>query len=196
MLPLVSTAYANDSQVAVTNSADANFGRINPKIEFFTRYQNNKVVTLHKTKADAINNVNPITFGAGQTGVVFNLFANKRRSPMQYDPTFASAASPEGKWYIQCKNEGDINSNPSNVYKNNIFWRISQSDYQDRQRSTDMWYQRLTDNRDKDERTYKLRLVIPKYLENARDPINGFVMKTRTDDTRKLVPQKLSLIHI
>ena len=36
-------------------------------------------------------------------------------------------------------------------------------------------------------------MVIPKYLENARDPINGFVLKTRTDDTRKLVPQKVLL---
>ena len=54
-----------------------------------------------------------------------------------------------------------------------------------------MWYQRLEDDRDKDERTYKLRMVIPKLLENARDPINGFVLKTRTDDTRKLVPQRL-----
>ena len=190
VLPLVSTAYANDPQVAVTNSADANFGRINPKIEFFTRYQNNKVITLHKTKADAINNVNPITFGAGQTGVVFNLFANKRRSPMQYDPTFATLASPEGKWFIKCKDEV---TGAQGTPVDNIFWRISQQDYSDRQRSTDMWYQRLTDNRDKDDRTYKLRMVIPKYLENARDPINGFVIKTRTDDTRKLVPQKILL---
>ena len=112
---------------------------------------------------------------------------------MKYDPGFASAASPAGKWFIQCKDEADINSNAANVYQNNIFWRIQQSDYLDRQRSTDMWYQRLTDNRDKDDRTYKLRMVIPKYLENARDPINGFVMKTRTDDTRKLVPQKILL---
>ena len=56
-----------------------------------------------------------------------------------------------------------------------------------------MWYQRLEDDRDKDDRTYKLRMVIPKYLENARDPISGFVVKTRTDDTRKLVPQKVLL---
>ena len=56
-----------------------------------------------------------------------------------------------------------------------------------------MWYQRLEDNRVADERTYKLRMVIPSYLQNARDPINGFVLKTRTDDTRKLVPQKVLL---
>ena len=56
-----------------------------------------------------------------------------------------------------------------------------------------MWFTRLKDEREADDRTYKLRYVIPKYLENARDPINGFVIKTRTDDTRKLVPQKVLL---
>ena len=30
-------------------------------------------------------------------------------------------------------------------------------------------------------------------LRNARDPISGFVIKTKTDDTRKLVPQKILL---
>ena len=100
---------------------------------------------------------------------------------MRFDPGFTDATATNGKWYIQCK---DQSSEPQSVLNNNIFWRISQSDYGDRQRSTDMWYQRLEDNRDKDERTYKIRMVIPKYLENARDPINGFVLKTRTDDTR------------
>ena len=56
-----------------------------------------------------------------------------------------------------------------------------------------MWFTRLEDEREANDRTYKLRYVIPKYLENARDPINGFVIKTRTDDTRKLVPQKVLL---
>ena len=109
---------------------------------------------------------------------------------MRFDPGYTDAANPSGKWYIQCK---DQSSEPQSVLNDNIFWRISQSDYSDRQRSTDMWYQRLEDRRDKDDRTYKLRFVIPEYLENARDPINGFVLKTRTDDTRKLVPQKVLL---
>ena len=189
-LPLVSTTYANDPQVAVTDPQNSAIGRINGNIEFFTRYQNNKVITLHKTHADAINNVNPITFASGQAGVVFNVYANKRRSPMRFDPGYTDATTTSGKWYIQCK---DQSSEPQSVLNDNIFWRISQSDYSDRQRSTDMWYQRLEDRRDKDDRTYKLRFVIPEYLENARDPINGFVLKTRTDDTRKLVPQKVLL---
>ena len=102
-LPIVSTTYENDSQVAVTDANDSNRGRINPNIEFFTRYQNNKTFTLHKTHADAINNVNPITFQAGQSGLRFEVYANKRRSPMRFDPSFTDATASNGKWYIQCK---------------------------------------------------------------------------------------------
>ena len=190
-LPLVSTAYANDPQVAVTDTSDANVGRINPSIEFFVRYQNNKTFTIHKSYANAISGADPITFAAGQAGLIFDVFANKRRSPMRFDPAFTDATTTTGKWFIQCKDE--VTGQPDSVKKNNIFWRINETDYNDRQRSTDMWYERLDDTRDKDERTYKIRMVIPKYLENARDPINGFVLKTRTDDTRKLVPQKILL---
>ena len=191
LLPLVSTTYANDAQVAVTDNNNSAIGRINPNIEFFTRYQNSKVFTIHKSHADAINNVNPITFASGQSGVKFDVFANKRRSPMKFDPGFTDATATSGKWFIQCKDE--VTGQADNIKKNNIFWRIAESDYADRQRSTDMWYQRLEDTREADERTYKLRMVIPSYLQNARDPINGFVIKTRTDDTRKLVPQKVIL---
>ena len=190
-LPLVGTQFANNPNVAVTDVNDANVGRINPKVEFFARYQNNKTFTLHQTYANAINNADPIVFASGQAGLIFDVFANKRRVPMKFDPGFTDATTDTGKWYIQCKDE--VTGALGNSEKENIFWRINQDDYGDRQRSTDMWYQRLEDNRDKDDRTYKIRMVIPKYLENARDPINGFVLKTRTDDTRKLVPQKVLL---
>jgi hypothetical protein len=190
-LPLVASTYANDATVAVTNPQNANVGRINPQIEFFARYQNDKVFTIHKTHADAINNVNPITFASGQAGVIFDVFSNKRRSPMRFDPAFTDAVSTTGKWYIQCKDQ--VTAQPTSVQEENIFWRLHQSDYSDRPRTTDMWYERLEDTREADDRTYKIRYVIPKYLENARDPINGFVLKTRTDDTRKLIPQKILL---
>ena len=192
-LPLVANQYLaqNNTNVAITDSSNSEVGRINPTTEFFVRYQNSRTITLHETYADAINNASPIVFAAGQSSLEFTVFANKRRSPMRYDPTFADAASPDGKWYIQCKDE--VTGAAGGSEKDNIFWRINEADYSDRQRSTDMWYQRLTDARDKDERTYKIRYVIPKDLENARDPINGFVLKTRTDDTRKLVPQKVLL---
>jgi hypothetical protein len=190
-LPLVSVTYASDAQVAVTNSQDANVGRINPQIEFYARYQNDKVFTIHKSHADAINNVNPITFASGQAGLVFDVYANKRRSPMKFDPGFTDTVTTTGKWYIQCKDQ--VTAQLLSVQQGNILWRLHQSDYSDRPRTTDMWYERLDDTRDADDRTYKIRYVIPKYIENARDPINGFVIKTRTDDTRKLIPQKVLL---
>jgi hypothetical protein len=190
-LPEISTTYAADADVAVQDPNDANFGKINPQIEFFARYQNDRVFTIHKTHADAINNVNPITFVPGQT-ITFNVYANKRRSPVKFDPAFSRLTNKSGKWYVNCKDEGSSN-NFLAVREQNIFWRIKQSDLADRNRSTDTWFTRLEDERGADDRTYKIRYVIPKYIENARDPINGFVIKTRTDDTRKLVPQKLLL---
>ena len=187
-LPAVSTTYANDPEIAVTDSGSTNFGKINPNKEFFARYQTSKRFTIHLTHADAINNVNPISFVV--TSADFQVFANKRRSPMRFDPSFTDGVTDAGKWYIQCK---DVSNELLDVQQDNIFWRIKQSDYADTPRSTDMWYERLDDTREADDRTYKIRLVIPKYLENARDPINGFVLKTRTDDTRRLVPQKVLL---
>ena len=183
-LPLTSTTYANDSDVTVTNSGDANFGRINPQKEFFARYQNDQVFTIHKTHADAINNVNPITFTSGQLQK-FEVYSNKRRSPVLFDPTFTSTSNSTGKWYINCIDERGSQTN--------ALYRIHLSDFAERIRTTDTWFTRLKDGRDADDRTYKLRYVIPSYLENARDPINGFVIKTRTDDTRRLVPQKIVL---
>ena len=186
-LPLVSTSYVTNNN---SNVADLATGRINGNTEFYARYQNAKVFTIHETHADAINNVNPVTFASGQTQE-FNVFANKRRIPFQYDPGFTDNATSSGKWYVRCLDE--VTGQVDDIKKNNIFWRIHQTDYADRPKTTDMWYERLKDIREADERTYKIRYVIPKYLENARDPINGFVLKTRTDDTRKLVPQKLLL---
>ena len=190
-LPQISTTYASDPEIAVQDVNDANFGRINPQIEFYARYQNDRVFTIHKTHADAINNVNPITFTPGQTAT-FQVLANKRRSPVKFDPTFSRLTNKTGKWYVNCKDEASGGVVQS-VREENIIWRIKQQDLADRNRTTDMWFTRLEDSRAANDRTYKLRYVIPSYIENARDPINGFVIKTRTDDTRKLVPQKVVL---
>ena len=48
-LPLVGSQFANNASVAVTDPTDLNVGRINPNVEFFARYQNNKTITLHQT---------------------------------------------------------------------------------------------------------------------------------------------------
>ena len=182
-LPLVSTIDQQTTPyISIQSGADA--GRIDPNIEFYVRYISPKVFRIYRTSSDAENNTNPITFAGGQSDL-FNVFCNKRTSPMRFDPTFTNTSTSDGKWYINCKDESSLQTN--------IFNRINLSDYAGKTKTTDMWYTRLTDDRDKEDRTYKLRYVIPSYLTNVRDPINGFVVKTRTDDTRRLVPQKILL---
>lgn len=187
-LPDLATQFASDPAIAITSGINA--GKINPNVEFFVRYQTNKIFTIHKTFNDALSNVDPIQFN--NANGPFRVFSNKKRSPMRFDPTFNSSETTNGKWYIQCKDRitGEFDNN---IIYNEIFYRIFEPDYSSKPTTTDTWYERINDTRDANERTYKLRYVIPKYIENARDPINGFVIKTRTDDTRKLLPQKVLL---
>ena len=66
-------------------------------------------------------------------------------------------------------------------------------DYQNKTDPTlDTRYLRVEDERPKEDRVYRLRYVVPSYLDTVRDPLNGFVIRTRTDDKRRLVPQKNS----
>jgi hypothetical protein len=186
-----STNQAEDPFIATTDNLNANFGRLNYNSEFYVRYENDKTVTIYISHSDAINENDPVRFVPGNYS--FKMYANKRRSPVRFDAGFTNTFADTGKWFVNCKNEADITSIPSTTYEQNIIWRVNQQDLADRRRSTDMWFTRIEDKREADDRTYKLRYVIPKYLANARDPINGFVIKTRTDDTRKLVPQRVLL---
>ena len=111
---------------------------------------------------------------------------------MRFDPGFNGDDTDNGKWFLQCKDRITGESD-NNIINGQIFYRIHEADYRSKPTTTDTWYERVNDTRDANERTYKLRYVIPKYLENARDPINGFAIKTRTDDTRRLVPQRILL---
>ena len=182
-LPIVSTTSQQQAPfIHIQTGPDA--GRLDPTKELFVRYFSAKVFKIYKTASNAQTDTNAITFAPGQS-VQFNVFANKRTSPMRYDPTFSNTTNTDGKWYINCVNQS------TDPY--NIFNRLAAPDLAGSTKTTDMWYTRLKDERDKEDRTYKLRYVIPNYLTNVRDPINGFVLKTRTDDTRRLVPQKVLL---
>ena len=188
-LPLVGAAYAADLTVADGN------GRIKEDRFFWARYQNEKVFTIHATKADAIGDVNPITFQPGTYD--FSAFADKRESPMRFDPTYPTPGTNPtvyGKWYLQVENHSENPTDPE--YDYNILTRLHENTYSDlsgQDKTNDSWFERIKDERDADERIYRLRYVIPKYLQAVRDPINGFTIKMRKDETRKLLPQKLVL---
>ncbi len=121
------------------------------------------------------------------------MFANKRESPVLFDPTRDDSALQEdnqetttGQWYIQVTDDYDPATN--------IIARMNEigQDLKD-SRSKNTSFERLTDNRDALDRIYRLRYVIPKFADGVRDPLNGFVLKARTDSTRKLVPQRIVL---
>ena len=188
-VPLVGSNYAGDPTVADVN------GRIRGDKFFWARYQTEKTFTVHASKADAIADINAITFQSGTYD--FSVFADKRESPVRYDPSYLNPDTTPpvyGKWYMQVEDHSSNQNDP--LYEYNILTRLHETTYSDisgQDKTNDSWFERIKDERDKDDRIYRLRYVIPEYLQAVRDPINGFSIKIRKDETRKLLPQKLVL---
>ena len=163
-LPEVSNIFKFDNKV----SRD---GRIRDDVEFYVRPIGLKTFSVHLTLTEAINNLSPIAFN--HRGEEFNVFFNKKRTPLKYDPSY-------GKWYLETKSTDDF-----------IIDRLRKRDYSGRLRTTDSWFTRITDNRNPEDRIYRLRYVIPNYNFNVAPPANGFVLKNRRDDFTGLLPQKV-----
>ena len=203
-LPLLAANLQGDNALANQNDSTAGVadetGRLNPEFEFYTRYvvsldKPNKVFCIYKTHADAINDTNRITFQQ-LSDAQFVAYANKAQTPFAFDPRGLEYSNSEtGRWYIKVKDTSS-DANALDVRRESILWRIGYNGdvrTSPDPKTNDSFYQRQEDNRDKDDRTYKIRYVIPNYLEGVRDPINGFVLKTRTDSTRRLRPQRILL---
>jgi len=175
-LPTLSSSWQ-----AVFNPAN---GKLPINREYWVRYVSNKTFTIHNEAADAIAGTNPITFQASGIIKYFYVYANKKRSPVKFDTTVGTS----GNWYLQTV------ADPTNT--TNILRRLKDPDYADitgKLRTTDSYFVRIEDTRDKDDRIYRFRYVVPSYKSTVRDPLNGFVIKIRTDDKRKLRPQKIIL---
>ena len=153
---------------------------VSSKTEYYVRYANSKRFTIHQTFANARDNLNPVTFVAGSTAV-FYTFASKKRSPLKYDPSVGTLQT-DGCWYLETLSS-----------TNTIIPRLKLSDFFTRAKTSDSYYQRIEDNRSSIDRLYRLRYVIPKNLKTVRDPLSGFVIKVRTDEKRRLLPQKIVL---
>jgi len=167
---------------------------VSPTQEYYVRYETEDTFKIFATAQDAIA-------GAPEVVLVNNpdqywyVFANKRTSPMRFDPTFVDTAAsrvppiPDGLWYLNLKDETSLDDN--------IITRIQESDYDPssgQTQTTDSYYTRLKDDRVANDRIYRLRYVQPKeYPGSVRQPNNGFVMKIRTDTKRNLLPQNIVL---
>ncbi len=173
----------------------AGSGTINTQTYYYARFVTSKKFSIHTTHADAIAGVNSVSFVPG-SGQNFYVFANKRTSPLQFEiaPTDQNGTviNATGLWYLQVKDETSSNPNQETIlfrFKDVVAYGPGSGKI----RTLDSWFNRLNDARTKEDRVYRLRYVIPKYLETVRDPLNGFVLKVRTDDKRRHEPQKFVL---
>ena len=144
-------------------------------------YTKNNEFSLYLTVQNAIDKQNAVQFNF-PSGQSFHVFATKKRSPLGYD-------AAQQSWYIKSLQSG-----------NEIFERITMADasrgslYVNKPpRTPDSFFYRADDTREKEDKSYKLRYVIPNYRDDVRDPLEGFAIRIRTDEKRKLLPQKLLL---
>ena len=189
-LPTVGGTDAADPNVAYASGI--NLGKLRGDLHFYARYITPKVFKIYRTHDDAINDQSSIDL-VTNNDIGFNVFADKRTSPMRYDPSHTNSnVTDKGKWFLQV----EPNSAGAPATSQEILARLHDQEYNDASgntKSNDTWYTRLKDDRSADDRIYRLRYVIPSYLKSVRDPLNGFTIKMRKDETRKLLPQKIVL---
>ena len=99
--------------------------QVSPTQEYYVRYETEDTFKIFATAQDAITGAPEVVLVNNPTQSWY-VFANKRTSPMRFDPTFVdtsasrSPAIPDGLWYLNLKDESD---------DINIITRIQENDY-------------------------------------------------------------------
>jgi len=119
-------------------------------------------IKLATSFTNALNNEALTIYGGSQLKVysrVSDKTSGDIGSPIQFDST-------AGNWYI------NVNS------ANEIYNQLNTLGVSGLSETTDLTYvKRIVDDRSLDEKIYKLRVVIPKELRNAKDPEDGFILQ-------------------
>jgi len=119
-------------------------------------------IASSKTNADASTPINIKIFNGTQLKVV-SFVSDKSPgelgSPVQWDATNTA-------WYIHTDTQNNIYTTISSLGVAGLTVRTNVS-----------YVKRFEDNRSLDEKLYKIRIVIPKELVNARDPVEGFILQ-------------------
>ena len=91
--------------------------------------------------------------------------------PIQYDYT-TKRAGTEGNWFIYVSG-----SNNTLTGKLDTLYTEGQQSNPVITETEISYFRRIEDGRSIDEKLYKLRYVVPKELNNSRDPVTGFVLQ-------------------
>ena len=183
-VPVQKIFFKTSSDASSALPTIAGGGTVESTTYYYPRWVTKTKFSVHATEADARAGVNAIIFTAN-SGNDFLAYGDKLTSPLRYD------AAVYQRWYLNVKPDSVGGSDPDN-----ILTRFHAADFLDGTGNLftpDTWFERLEDARVPDDRIYRLRYVIPQYLQNVREPLNGYVIKTRTDDRRRLRPQKFYL---
>jgi len=119
-------------------------------------------IQLARTKTDADNRNSIVFYGGTELRVlsrVSDKSAGEAGHPVQFDPS-------ENRWYVTVNTTNGIYSTLNDLGVAGIGSATNLS-----------FVRRAPDNRSLDEKIYKLRVVIPKELANAKTPESGFVMQ-------------------
>jgi len=128
-------------------------------VVYYAIVPNSNTLKLAASENDA-NNDDPITVNGGSNLRILSRSSDKESgdlgSPVQWD----SAAGAQ-QWYIKTNASSDIFTNLSGLTG-----------------PTEPTYiKRIEDSRGVDEKIYKVRVVVPKELQNAKTPETGFVIQ-------------------
>ena len=127
------------------------------------------------------------TVGVSGQDEIF-VFSCNTRHPLKYDPEMTASPNRSGLWYLDVLNTAQ--------QPNTIFNRVSTLDEYVNEEiisTSNTYIKRINDRRREDDRIYRLRYVVPKEIDNVREPLLGYVLKVRTDENRRLRPQKVVL---
>ena len=135
---------------------------VSPHRNYFTIVQSANQIKLASSLTNAENGTAITIFGGDQLRVLSRVSdkdAGDVGSPLQYDPT-------NSQWYIHTAQSNDIYTN-----------FVSQGTSVFGTRSEVSFFKRFEDPRSIDEKLYKLRVVVPKEFDNAKNPEEGFVIQ-------------------
>lgn len=147
----------------IINSEDGDLPEnITEHLVYYVIKINSTDVKLASSYTNAILN-NPINVYGGTNLVIKSRVSEKEAgefgSPLQYDDTL-------NNWYIKVNEDNQI-YNLLNTLGVNTFTE-----------TTDLAYiKRVSDGRALNDKVYKVRVVIPKELQNAKNPESGFVLQ-------------------
>ena len=130
-------------------------------------------IASSRTNAEAQTPIYVTSYGGQELRVesrVSDKDAGELGHPIQFDPqthsvtnvTTGTTSNVVGGWFIHCEASSALFSYVIGLTNND---------------SEITYIKRTADDRSLDEKLYRLRYVIPKELENTRDPVSGFILQ-------------------